>query len=102
MDVREISAIRGLGALGNTSLTTAAGEPARAPERPRDTLGDVPTGVLPETYTRFIVNVRTGDVRVLVVDARSDQVVREIPPGELAELRAMGFVPPGYLFQVEV
>lgn len=45
-------------------------------------------GVLTQTYVRFIVDDETKQIRVQVVDASNDEVIREIPSEELAKLSA--------------
>ncbi len=102
MQVPEISGVPGVS--GQMSPTPLPDRPPQepTPPAPPPVQGDPQPVVLQETYTRFVVNMQSGEVKVLVVDARTDEVLREIPPEELARLRAQGAIPPGYLFQVEL
>lgn len=103
MQVPEISGVAGVS--GQASPTPLPDRPAPGPASPAPPPSAQSTSqpaVLPETYTRFVVNMQSGEVKVLVVDARTDEVLREIPPEELVRLRAQGAIPPGYLFQVEL
>ena len=65
-----------------------------APELPGVDLLDVGRGGLESrAYARFSFNEKTGSVSIRIVDARTDEVIREIPPERVAliaeELQAL-------------
>lgn len=43
-------------------------------------------GVLLQAYAQFIVHPQTGEVRVKIIDAVTNEVIRQIPPEEVIKI----------------
>ena len=71
---------------GRADATTMAREAGRfAPERTGVDCIDVGQGdVQSRAYARFSFNEKTGSVSIRIMDARTDEVIREIPPERVA------------------
>ena len=85
---------------GETALTgwpllAARSDVAAAPREPGQTARGLvgadrvavgPGGATASTYAKFSFNEKTGAVSIRIVDARTEEVIREIPPERVAEI----------------
>lgn len=60
-------------------------KPAKAEEKPSQNFLPVTS---PETFLRFVVDEKSNDITVYVVDRASRRVMRSIPPNEVNNLKA--------------
>lgn len=60
-------------------------KPQKTAEKPAQSLLPVTNG---ETFLRFMVDEKTNDITVYVVDRASQRVMRSIPPSDVNNLKA--------------
>lgn len=82
--------VAGQTARGSPVETSPAGERHESKSVPADSPAHASVRTPEEIHLQFKVNPDTGDVVILLVDQSSQEIIREIPPEELAGLANLG------------
>jgi hypothetical protein len=88
--IPEVQAVRGGELAAVVRVGRADGQSRSGPSIPgvdefdRVELSGAPS--VPSTYAKFVVHADTGMVSIKIIDARTDTVIREMPPDEVLKV----------------